>query len=157
MCVGRIGATHWRSRNMSRDEPIDETRFRQIQVASTLEAAKAPETQILNAAVDCGFGEEDRFAIKLALEEAMTNAVKHGNCNDCSKHIIVRFAVNDRRAVIIVRDEGCGFQPNAVPDPTASDRIARPNGRGIMLIRAYMDEVYFRDNGCEVYMMKRRN
>jgi len=103
----------------------------------------------------CHYRQEQIFAIKLALEEALANAVKHGNCYDSSKKVTVRYAVTDEKAIIVVRDEGGGFVPESVPDPTAPERLPLPNGRGIMLIRAYMDEVYYRDDGREVCFIKR--
>ncbi|MEE9296205.1 MAG: ATP-binding protein [Phycisphaerae bacterium] len=132
-----------------------EQSYRTIRINSTLQDAKLPEAEILSDVRRYGYCEEAEFAIKLALEEAMTNAVKHGNGNDASKQITVRFDVDADRAVIIVRDQGRGFDPDKVPDPTANDRLALPEGRGIMLMRAYVDVIEFRDNGCEVYMMKR--
>ena len=58
--------------------------------------------------------------------------------------------------MIVIRDEGNGFAPEEVPDPTAPERIPLPSGRGIMLMRTYMDEVSYRDNGREVRVVKRR-
>ncbi len=135
-------------------EHIRDDRYRAIRVKSTLEDAKLPEMEILADVRRHRFCEEAEFAIKLALEEAMTNAVKHGNCNDASKQITVYFFVDDERAEIIVCDEGCGFEPGGVPDPTENDRLTLPNGRGIMLMRAYMDEVEYRCNGREVCLVK---
>ncbi len=136
-------------------DPDDESTYCTIQIRSTLQEAKKPEAEILDQVQRFGYAEESVFAIKLALEEAMTNAVKHGNGNDATKAITVRFAVNADRAVIIVRDDGEGFDPQQIPDPTTADRISLPDGRGIMLMHAYMDDVRYRDNGREVYMMKR--
>jgi serine/threonine-protein kinase RsbW len=140
---------------MVRPDPDNESTYCEICVRSTLQDAKAPESQILRDVEMFHFGDEATFAIKLALEEAMTNAVKHGNCNDASKSITVRYAVNEERVVIIVRDDGPGFTPEEIPDPTAPERISLPNGRGIMLMKAYMDEVHYRADGREVYLMKR--
>ena len=136
-------------------EPNDNSTFRTIQVKSTLLAAKEPEAEILKDVRRHGYCEEAVFAIKLALEEAMTNAVKHGNGNQDSKEVTIRFSVNAQRTVIIVRDQGTGFAPEQVPDPTMPDRLSLPSGRGIMLMRAYMDDVEYRDNGCEVCLIKR--
>ncbi len=130
-------------------------RFRTVRVNSTLHEAKVPESEILVHVRKHGFCEEAVFAIKLALEEAMTNAVKHGNGNDATKKITVRYAVDDERIEITVSDEGQGFAPEDVPDPTSNDRLTLPSGRGIMLMRAYMDDVEYRRNGREVYLMKR--
>jgi serine/threonine-protein kinase RsbW len=142
---------------MTEFDQSDERAFAEIVVPSTLEAARHPEERILEEVRRQGYGNEVAFAVKLALEEALTNAVKHGNCNDPGKSIVVRYAVTRERAVIIVRDEGCGFEPDGIPDCTKPERLSVPNGRGIMLMRAYMDEVYYRAGGREVYMSKRRH
>ena len=95
-----------------------------------------------------------RFAIKLALEEAITNAIRHGNRNDPTKHITVRYRVTPDEAVIWLSDEGRGFNPEVVPDPTLDENLNKPNGRGIMLMRAYMDEVSFGECGSQVRLVK---
>jgi len=135
-------------------EQNNDVPFREIEIPSTLRAAKKPEREILKHIERCGYTEEASFAIKLALEEAMTNAVRHGNGNDARKRIRVRYAVDRSRTVIIVRDEGGGFCPTDVPDPTCPDRLTLPTGRGIMLMRAYMDEVSFGEAGTEVCLVK---
>ncbi len=140
---------------MQQPDPNNEATFREIRVPSTLKCCKEPEAALMSDLQSHNFGQDAIFAIKLAYEEAMTNAVKHGNCNDQNKSVTVRFAVDDQKAVVVVRDEGCGFSPDQVPDPTSPERLPLPNGRGIMLMRAYMDEVYYRAGGREVYFMKR--
>ncbi len=139
---------------MAHPNPDNEATFREITIPSTLHDAKTPEQEILKDVEHCGYCQDARFAIKLALEEAMTNAVKHGNAGDQSKQICIRYAVNAERAVIIIRDDGPGFLPGEVPDPTSPDRLSLPTGRGIMLMRAYMDEVQYRKDGAEVYLVK---
>ncbi len=123
-------------------------------IPSDLRSAKKLEQTILSAVRDAGFSEDHTFAIKLALEEALTNAIKHGNGNDVGKKVHVRFAVDNRKAVIFVRDEGSGFDPGRVPDPTTDENILRPCGRGIMLMRAYMSEVSYNEAGNELRMVK---
>jgi serine/threonine-protein kinase RsbW len=140
---------------MTAADPDNEATFREFRIPSTLRCCKEPETAILEELRRHQFAEDAIFAIKLALEEAMTNAVKHGNSNDQSKNVTVRYGINAEKAVVVVRDEGCGFCPEEIPDPTAPDRLPLPNGRGIMLMRAYMDDVHYRAGGCEVYFMKR--
>lgn len=137
-------------------DPNNEATFEVCKIASDLREACTPKDTILDRLTQWGFSAEATFAVKLALEEALTNAVKHGNRSDPAKRITVRFAVNSEKAVIIIRDEGGGFLPEKVPDCTSPDRLPVPNGRGIMLIRAYMNEVCYRDRGREVYMMKLR-
>lgn len=139
---------------MTNMDPHNEDTYRVVVIPSTLTDAKRPAAQILADVVSCGYDEDSTFAIKLALEEAMTNAVRHGNAGDEAKHITVRYAVSPEMVVICVRDEGPGFCPERVPDPTDPDRISLPCGRGIMLIRAYMSEVAYRCDGREVRMVK---
>lgn len=141
---------------MGKVDPDNEASFEVRTFPSDLKEACRAKEAIIARLREFSFDEHSLFGITLALEEALTNAVKHGNCCDCSKPVTVRYAVNSEKAVIIVRDEGVGFCPESVPDCTSPERIAVPNGRGIMLIRAYMDEVCYRANGREVYMVKRR-
>jgi serine/threonine-protein kinase RsbW len=128
----------------------------ELVIESTLEAARAAEEQVLEAVEKEGFRREDTFGIRLSLEEAITNAVKHGNKNDASRHIYIRYAVNSEALRIWVGDDGPGFDPKTVPDPTLPSRLSLPSGRGIMLMRAYMDEVTYNDAGNEVCLVKRR-
>lgn len=128
-----------------------------IEIASDLSEMHKPEDVILQETRQCGFSEEAIFAIKLTLEEAVTNSIKHGNKCDPNKKVTVRYFVDERQVVIFVRDEGPGFNPEAVPDPTSPDRLSLPNGRGILLMRAYMDGVEYRENGREICFLKRKS
>lgn len=130
------------------------TPFEEFVIPSDLHRAKEIERAILREVRGSGYTEDDAFAIKLALEEALTNAIKHGNDNDLAKTITVQWAVDARQAVIIVTDQGPGFDPGGVPDPTADENIQRPCGRGIMLMRAYMTEVAYNATGNQVRMVK---
>lgn len=137
-------------------DPDNEATYHVCVIDSDPCQTESPKQAIIKELERCHFSEDAIFAIKLALEEALMNAVKHGNSGDPSKRVTVRYAVTREKAVLIVGDEGSGFIPNAIPDPTTPDRIPLPSGRGIMLMRAYMDEVVFRDHGREVYLLKRR-
>ena len=137
-------------------DPDNEETFEVCVIPSDLRKTAIPKQAVLREVERHHFPKESTFAIKLALEEALANAVKHGNRNDRSKTITVRYAVTPDKVIVIVRDEGCGFAPDNVPDCTAPERLRLPDGRGIMLIRSYMDEVCYRDNGRELYFMKRR-
>jgi len=128
--------------------------LKEIIVPNDLVSAKRPEEVILAEVSQCGYDESATFAIKLALEEAMTNAVRHGNRSDPTKRILVKYTVTIERTEIVIRDEGPGFQPDSVPDPTLPENIDRPNGRGIMLMRAYLDEVEYCDGGRAVRLVK---
>jgi serine/threonine-protein kinase RsbW len=102
----------------------------------------------------CEYGEHDIFGIRLALEEAMVNAIKHGNNMDRSKRLAISYRVHRERFEIQITDEGPGFDPTDVPDPTAVENLERPCGRGLMLMRYYMTEVRFVDRGNTVVMSK---
>ncbi len=94
------------------------------------------------------------FSIKLALEEALINAIKHGNQMDRAKKVRVLYRVTPNRFEVVVVDEGPGFDPGDVPDPTAVENLERPCGRGLMLMRHYMTEVVYKDTGNTVAMSK---
>ena len=102
----------------------------------------------------CAPGNE--IDIEIALREALENAVIHGNHEDPSKRVYVTCRCEVEEEVsIIVRDEGQGFDSNAVPDPTAPGAIESSHGRGIYLMKALMDEVHFEDAGAVVHMRKK--
>ncbi len=94
------------------------------------------------------------FSIKLALEEALINAIKHGNQMDRSKKVRVLYRCTPGFFEVRVFDEGSGFDPGDVPDPTAVENLERPCGRGLMLMRHYMTEVVYNSSGNCVAMSK---
>lgn len=103
------------------------------------------------------FGDsENEFQMELALREALANAVLHGCKQDAEKEICV--AVYSSPAVevrIVVRDSGDGFDPSEVPSPISDEHLYSRHGRGIFLIRQFMDEVHFEKGGREIHMTKR--
>ena len=99
--------------------------------------------------------DHDLFSIKLALEEALVNAIKHGNQCDPTKQVQIAYRLLHDRFVVRITDEGSGFDPNDVPDPTAFENCERPGGRGLMLMRHYMTEVVFNERGNAVTLCKR--
>jgi serine/threonine-protein kinase RsbW len=113
--------------------------------------------QILEDLASGGFSERECFGIKLALEEALVNAVKHGNRFDRNKKVYVAYRIADDLFTIRIRDEGPGFDPNDVPDPTLEENLERPCGRGLLLMRHYMNEVQYLGKGNEVLMWKRKS
>lgn len=98
--------------------------------------------------------DQEVFSVRLALEEALVNAIKHGNQMDRTKkvHISYRFLLD--RFEVRISDEGEGFDPEDVPDPTAIENLERPCGRGLMLMRHYMTEVEYNQRGNSVSMAK---
>ena len=121
-----------------------------------LGAIRAVEAELMARLLDLGYDEEHRFAVRLAIEEALVNAMKHGNRMDPSRQVRLRYCASPECVEISVADEGAGFDPAAVPDPTADENLRKPCGRGIMLMRAYMDEVSYSGSGQEVHMVKYR-
>jgi anti-sigma regulatory factor (Ser/Thr protein kinase) len=107
----------------------------------------------LIAGSHCVFGEEE--SVELALREALSNAMLHGNRLDGSKLVHVRcWREYGKGMTIVVRDQGHGFDPNAVPDPLAFENLRAEHGRGIHLMKTAMDEVSFARGGTEVHMRK---
>jgi len=102
------------------------------------------------------FDEGASFAIRLAIEEAVVNAFRHGNRNDPTKVVFFRARVDDQAARFEVEDQGPGFDPKAIPDPTDQFNIEMPSGRGVMLIRAYMTEAEFVPPGNKLCMTYRK-
>lgn len=100
--------------------------------------------------------ENDRFGIHLALEEAMANAMKHGNQDDDSRFVEVELRLSPAVVQIEIEDEGEGFVPAEVPDPTDDDNLELPSGRGLMLMRSFMNWVRYNDRGNRVFMEKAR-
>ena len=98
--------------------------------------------------------DHDIFSIKLALEEALVNAIKHGNQMDRLKKVRIVSRIYSDRIEIDITDDGPGFDPGDVPDPTAFENLERPCGRGLMLMRHYMTEVAYSERGNTVTMSK---
>ncbi len=109
---------------------------------------------ILGTLEDSGFSEEDIFAVHLALEEAFTNAIKHGNKMDPNKEVKINYSLSPDRVEISMVDEGDGFNPDAVPDPRRGENLYKPGGRGLLLMRSYMDVVEFSERGNGVRMVR---
>ena len=108
-----------------------------------------------------GLDEESLHWVGVALRVSVINAIKHGNCSDVRKRVHVEFTVLQGDAVpglaIRVRDEGCGFDPSTLADPLAQENLLKSTGRGILLMRSFMDEMTFHrssEGGMEVRMVK---
>jgi serine/threonine-protein kinase RsbW len=117
-----------------------------------------PVVERLAAEMDAaGYPSRDVFAVRLALEEAVVNAIKHGHQGDPSKEVRVAFRVSPERVVLEVEDQGPGFCPEDVPDPLDPENLERSCGRGVFLMRHYMNEVTYNDRGNRVTLCKRRS
>lgn len=107
---------------------------------STLDSVDKAETIVMTEAAKLGFEEEDRHQIGMAVRECMVNAVVHGNRYNKKKHVHLNIATTPQRISVTIGDEGEGFDANNLPDPTAPENLLRQSGRGLLLIRAFMDE-----------------
>ena len=119
---------------------------------SSLDACKRIQEEMRAVVTAYAFTKRDSFAIDLAVEEALVNAVLHGNSCDPSRKIKVAFAVGKTEFRVQITDEGSGFDPVRVRDPTADERIETPNGRGLMLMRSFMTGVRHNRTGNSVEM-----
>lgn len=114
---------------------------------------RSVQDEVLAAAAALGYPDASAFAIRLVIEEAVTNAFRHGNNGDHAKGVDVEWNVGRDRIEIAVEDRGEGFDPSDVPDPTTDDRLTVPTGRGLLLIRAYMSDVRFNERGNRIIMV----
>ena len=124
-------------------------------VESIAEAAEAA----VDLARRAGFADEALYGVDMAVREAATNAVLHGNQKDASKTFEVGLAVQGNSLVVTVRDRGEGFDAAAVPDPTDPQNLLKASGRGILFMRTFMDEVNWErhpEGGTVVRMTKKR-
>lgn len=97
-----------------------------------------------------------RFNLRVALSEALANAIVYGNQMDPDKRVDVRVEAEGEKLSLCVQDEGDGFDPSVVPNPTLPDAIELTDGRGLFLIQQLVDEVYFNDRGNSICMIMRR-
>jgi serine/threonine-protein kinase RsbW len=94
-----------------------------------------------------GFPDDMMADVAVSVSEVVNNAVIHGNHRNPQKHVMLDLEIQPDRVRISVQDEGNGFDPDALPDPVASDNLMREVGRGLFIVRAYMDEVHFQKMG----------
>lgn len=115
---------------------------------SRLESLSEVEVMLARIRERYALSEEQYTAIWLAITEALTNAIQHGNKYDPSKKVSLMATLKSERYICFaVKDEGEGFDPATVPDPTDPERIAEPGGRGIFLISKLADTMEYADNG----------
>jgi serine/threonine-protein kinase RsbW len=129
----------------------------QLILASRFENIEVAERTLLDLCEQANCGGEDEYWLVTALREALANAVRHGNQEDPKRKVFVHFTIENKAVQIRVADEGEGFDPEGVPDPTAPENLLRPSGRGIFYMRQFMSRVEFnRSNsgGTEVIMVR---
>ncbi len=123
---------------------------------STLETVDSAEQAATRIAADNGFDEDEVMQIAMAVREAAVNAVLHGNAYDPRKKVTLDFERTAGDLVITIRDQGAGLDPNKIPDPLAPENLLKTSGRGIFLIRSFMDEVQIHPSqtGTEIKLVK---
>jgi serine/threonine-protein kinase RsbW len=128
----------------------------EVKFASDTVAGQEVQERIIKVLEELNYPPRDIFGVRLALEEAIVNAIKHGNGMDPLKHVRVQCQVNDVRVRIEIEDQGKGFCPDEVPDPTQDENLEKPCGRGIMLMRAFLSHVEYNKSGNCVVLVKER-
>ncbi|MFQ6045584.1 MAG: ATP-binding protein [Gemmatimonadales bacterium] len=129
-----------------------------IRVPTDLDVVEEAVDLMARHCLACGFPPRAaRFNLRVALCEALANAIIYGNALDPAKDVHVRADVARDRIALHVKDEGQGFDPTGVPDPTAPERLSLEDGRGLFLIRQLVDEVRFNDRGNSICMIMHRD
>ena len=129
----------------------------EVSLESDLKNLEVAEEIVRRVAGTAGFGEESEHQIEMAVHESMINAIWHGNKNDSSKSVWLRFKIHPDRLEIRIRDQGKGFNPDVIPDPLQNENLLNVSGRGIFLIRTFMDEFrveFVNGAGTEVILVK---
>ena len=145
-----------RKRRMKTPVSAPKTGRMSFSLASTMESVDAVEAAAENLAAEAGLDEDERFRVTMAVREAAVNAVLHGNEYDPAKRVSVSLENTGSSLVFTIADQGKGLDPATLPDPLAPENLLRGTGRGIFLIRSFMDEVHFRQlqPGTEMTLVK---
>ena len=123
-------------------------------IHSNHDAQLSAQEEILQHVEKAGFAGREFFGIKLALEEALVNAIRHGNRLDPAKHVYIEARITPKKVEFLIEDEGPGFDRGGVPDPTADENLEKCSGRGILLIESYMSRVWWDRGGRRLRMIK---
>jgi serine/threonine-protein kinase RsbW len=136
---------------------VSETK--ELRLASRIESVDEAAVEAAEFARLIGLGDEALFAVDLAVRESVANAVKHGNKFDNTKKVEITFSDSAGALEITVRDYGPGFDLEEIPDPTNPENLLKANGRGILFMRTFMDEVEWSnaDEGGLVVKMSKKN
>lgn len=117
----------------------------------------ALEDLVVEGAGDLGYSRGAQFALRLAMEEAIVNAFRHGHRGlPETTPVEIEFSIDAERVRVAVQDQGPGFAPDRVPDPTLDENLEAPSGRGLVLMRAYMTRIWHNEAGNRVEMELRR-
>lgn len=137
-------------------EKIDVWRFEKI--IPSVSASVAPFLDAIVAELEQReWNPSDVFAIRLALDEAVANAIEHGNRHDPEKKVQLTAEISGERILVSIQDEGTGFSLDSICDPTLEENLETPQGRGLFLIRNFMTRVWHNETGNVIYMEKRHS
>jgi len=129
----------------------------EVTIPSETAEGRAVQERIVQLLEEKSYSMRDVFGVRLALEEALVNAIKHGNRMDPDKVVRINCQVSDAHIRVEIEDQGTGFDIANVPDPTDDDNLEKPGGRGIMLMRSFMTSLEYNSSGNKVVMKKIRD
>ena len=138
-------------------EPADGIWRREVELPSERGASRLVTDDLLEQLGRHGWCPSDIFAIHLAAEEAIVNAIVHGNKLDTAKRVHVACEVGPELVRIRITDQGAGFDPAQVPDCTLDERLEVPSGRGVMLMKSFMTRIEYNATGNSVLLEKRHD
>lgn len=125
-----------------------------MKIRSEISEIRKASSKIIEEVKDHVLNEEIIFDIRLSAEEALRNAIQHGNKDRIDLPVNISYSVDDKILEIVIEDKGEGFDYKSVPDPTTGENILKTSGRGVFLIHKLMDEVHYNDKGNRIRMVK---
>lgn len=130
----------------------------EMKIPSMLEKIESVEQLAEKAANRMNFKEEEKDSLAIAVTEAVNNAIIHGNKEDDSKFVFIKFEFEEDRIIVSIKDQGTGFNPENISDPLAPENLLKESGRGIFILSSLMDEVNFNfaGDGTEIVMVKEK-
>lgn len=131
---------------------MGKTDFNKLVLQSSFDQIDRLEPYLKSIRQQVGFSDDQLSRIRLSVNEAVTNAIMHGNKEDPSKKVRITAEFQENTLKVSVKDEGSGFDTSSLPDPLQNKNLLKESGRGIFLIKQYTDEVDFSDNGTKLTM-----
>ncbi len=130
----------------------------ELTIPSTLDEIEAVEKLTEKAADECGFSEDDKDSLAIAVTEAVNNAILHGNKQDKDKKVNIKFVFHNNKLTVKIKDQGNGFNPDKIGDPLAPENLLKESGRGVFILSSLMDDIKFNfgKNGTEIILIKEK-
>ena len=125
-----------------------------IKMPSDIKKIRKVIARIVDLLVERNVDKSHMFDIRLSVEEAIINAIEHGNKKDKNLIVDISFAIDDEKIELAVEDQGRGFDHTKMPDPTTNGNVLRAHGRGVYLIHKLMDRVQYNDRGNRIKLIK---